>query len=62
MGPIPGIHVGMDDENSHAEEYVKYMEETLKREEWERECARKNAKIIEEDFKRRLKELQNSEQ
>ena len=31
-----GIHVGMDDENSHLKEYVEYMDAELEKEKRER--------------------------
>lgn len=54
-----GICVGMDDENTHAEEYLAYMEAELEKEAREKEYARRNAEIIWNDFLKRLEEIEN---
>ena len=54
-----GIHVGMDDENSHLKEYVEYMDAELEKEKRERELAHRNADIIWNDFLQRVKILQD---
>lgn len=47
---VPEPHFGIDEENPHTEEYLEYIDAVLKQHEWERECARRNMKKVEEDF------------
>lgn len=49
---IPEPRLGIDEENSHAEEYIKYMDAVLEQDKWEKECAeRKNNKNVTFCFK-----------
>lgn len=58
---VPEPHFGIDEENPHTEEYLEYIDAVLKQHEWERECARRNMKKVEEDFWRRVNEQQEKE-
>ena len=43
---IPESRLGIDEENSHAEEYIKYMDAVLEQDKWEKECAERNMRVV----------------
>lgn len=43
---IPEPRLGIDEKNSHAEEYIKYMDAVLEQDKWEKECAERNMRVV----------------
>lgn len=48
----------LDDIDTHAEEWLAYIDAVLEREAYEKECADKNSKIIADDLYKRLAEAE----
>lgn len=55
---IPEPPSMLDDIDTHAEEWLAYIDAVLEREAYEKECADKNSKIIADDLYKRLAEAE----
>ena len=59
---IPEPPSTLDDVDTHADEWLAYIDAVLKQEAYEKECADRNSKIVAEDLYRRLAEAEKENQ